>query len=91
MKNMSKCVVIVSIMVILILAWVPWMDDDAIHDKIFRERAHKDGTLGWVVYPNGTEKYELICDYSLNWFPFGRTVASCEGTYYVTFWGTRIP
>jgi len=25
------------------------------------------------------------------WFPFGRWVASCEGGYYVTFWGQIFP
>jgi len=32
----------------------------------------------------------LICDYNVMWFPFGRWVASCEGGYYVTFWGKPI-
>ena len=29
----------------------------------------------------------LICDYKVVWAPLGRWVASCEGGYYVTFWG----
>lgn len=29
----------------------------------------------------------LICDYKVMWAPLGRWVASCEGGYYVTFWG----
>ncbi len=35
----------------------------------------------------GIENGILICDYKVMWFPFGRWVASCEGGYYVTFWG----
>jgi hypothetical protein len=50
-----------------------------------------DGTMGWVDYPNGTKKYELICDYNVMWTPFGRWVASCEGGYYVTFWDKIFP
>lgn len=31
-----------------------------------------------------------MCDYNVMWFPFGRWVASCEGGYYVIFWGKPI-
>ncbi len=73
-----------------LLLWAPWINDKEIHDKVFKEKAHKDGTYGLVVYPNGTKRYELICDYKVMWAPFGRWVASCEGAYYVTFWGAII-
>ena len=33
----------------------------------------------------------LICDYEVRWFPFGRIVGSCEGMYFVTFWGQIFP
>ena len=33
----------------------------------------------------------LICDYEVRWFPFGRIVGSCEGMYFVTFWGQILP
>jgi hypothetical protein len=73
------------------LVWAPWLNNQEIHDRVFQEKAHKDGTYGWVIYPDGTKKYELICDYKVMWAPFGRWVASCEGAYYVTFWGQIIP
>jgi hypothetical protein len=75
------------IVVILILAWAPWIDDEEIHDRVLRERAHIDGTMGWLTQPDGSKVYTLICDYEVHWAPFGRWVASCEGGYYVTFWG----
>jgi len=80
-----------AVVVFLLLAWAPWLDDREIHDRVFRERAHKDGTMGWVTLPNGTEEYTLICDYNVMWFPFGRWVASCEGGYFVTFYGVILP
>lgn len=67
------------------------MNDQNIHDMVFREKAHIDGTLGWVRYPNGTDIYTMICDYHVVWCPFGRWVASCEGGYYVTFWNQILP
>lgn len=91
MKTYSKPVFTLILFVTALIAWAPWMDSKAIHDDVFQEKAHVDGTMGWVVYPNGTKKYELICDYKVSWIPFGRWVASCEGGYYVTFWGKIIP
>ena len=88
MKDGTNKLLLVSVLVVLLLfAWAPWMDDQAVHDRVFQEKAHKDGTIGWVHYSNGTKRYELICDYKVSWFPFGRLVGSCEGIYYVTFWG----
>lgn len=62
------------LLVILLLAWAPWLNEKEIHDKVFQEKAYKDGTMGWVIYPDGTKEYELICDYKVSWFPFGRIV-----------------
>ena len=72
--------VFLTLLVLVLLAWAPWMDDKAIHDRVFEERARIDGTID-------KQTGELICDYTVAWFPFGRWVASCEGGYFVTFWG----
>jgi len=80
MKTKVKVVVVLAVSVWIVLAWAPWMDDKAVHDKVFEERARIDGTID-------KQTGELICDYEVSWFPFGRWVASCEGGYFVTFWG----
>ena len=54
------------------------MDNQALHDRIFEERAHIDGTID-------KETGEPLCDYNVTWIPFGRYVASCEGGYFVWF------
>jgi len=87
MKTSIKLVIVI----VLLLAWAPWLDNNKIHDRVFQEKAHIDGTMGWVIYPDGSKHYELICDYKVMWFPFGRYVASCEGGYFVTFWYQIIP
>ncbi len=87
MKKNTKIVFILSLIVLFLLAWAPWLNEKEIHDRVFQEKAHKDGTMGWVIYPDGTKEYELICDYKVSWFPFGRIVGSCEGIHFVTFWG----
>ena len=79
MKQKIKIAIAALVLLLILLAWAPWLDDQAIHDKIFQERAHIDGTID-------KQTGELICDYSVGWFPFGRYVASCEGGYFVTFW-----
>ncbi|MBP8994869.1 MAG: hypothetical protein KBG30_13820 [Bacteroidales bacterium] len=56
------------------------MNNKTIHDKVFKERAKIDGTID-------KQTDELMCDYNVMRFPFGRYAASCEGDYFVTFWG----
>lgn len=70
----------VAVLVLLLLAWAPWMNDLTVHDMVFSARAATDGTID-------KETGDLICDYEVRWAPFGRWVASCEGGYFVTFWG----
>jgi hypothetical protein len=89
MKKNTK-IIILTLLALFLLILAPWMDNQAIHDRVFQEKAHKDGTMGWVIQPDGTREYTLICDYNVMWFPFGRWVASCEGGYFVTFWGKII-
>jgi hypothetical protein len=69
-----------ALVLIVLFVWAPWMDDEAILDKVFEEKALTDGTID-------KQTGELICDYTVSWLPFGRWVASCEGGYFVTFWG----
>jgi hypothetical protein len=83
MKINPNIVLFLAIIVLMLLAWAPWMADKAIHDKVFEEKAWIDGTID-------KQTGELICDYTVSWFPFGRWVASCEGGYFVTFWGKII-
>ena len=80
MTRNKKIIIATIIILIIIVAWAPWLDNQSLHDKVFEERAEIDGTI---------DKYtgELICDYNVMWAPFGRWVASCEGGYYVTPWG----
>jgi hypothetical protein len=90
MTGNRKITSILILLAIFLLIWAPWMDDQGIHDRVFEEKAHIDGTMGWITQPDGTKEYTLICDYNVMWFPFGRWVASCEGGYFVTFWGKII-
>ena len=87
MNKKTKIIIILISLVLVLLFWAPWMDNQIIHDMVFREKAHKDGTMGWILHSDGTREFTLICDYNVMWFPFGRWVVSCEGGYFVTFWG----
>lgn len=82
MEN-NKVFLVVVLTILFLLALAPWMDNKAVHDKVFLERAMVDGTID-------RETGELICDYNVTWFPFGRYVASCEGGDFVWFWEIRI-
>ena len=84
MTRNKKIIIAIITAVIVIFAGAPWLNNQSLHDKVFEERAKIDGTI---------DKYtgEQICDYKVMWAPFGRWVASCEGGYYVTFWGGYFP
>jgi hypothetical protein len=90
MKKGVKTIILTIVLILLLFVWAPWMDNQAIHDKVFQEKAHKDGTMGWITKPDGTRVYTLLCPYNVRWRPFGRIVVSCEGGYFVTFWGKII-
>jgi len=72
-----------ALLLLLFFAWAPWIDDQTVHDVVFQERAWIDGTID-------KRTGEVICDYRVSWAPFGRWVASCEGGYFVAFWGSII-
>jgi len=67
----------------IVLTWSPWLDSKELHDRVMRERGTSDGTIG--------SDGEIICDYQVMRFPLGRWVVSCEGGWYVTFWGMIFP
>lgn len=80
MKRKNKFILTILLLTIFLLAWAPLVNNKDIHDKVFNKRSKIDGTID-------KQTGELICDYNVGWFPFGRYVASCEGGYFVTFWG----
>ena len=79
------------LLALLLLAWAPWLNNQAIYQEARRTRAMRDGTYGWVRCVDGSVRRMWVCDYTVRWALFGRWVASCEGAYYVTFWGQMLP
>ncbi|MFA5303835.1 MAG: hypothetical protein WC393_04865 [Candidatus Nanoarchaeia archaeon] len=84
MEKNIKIIIITVLLIILFFVWAPWMNNQEIYDIVFQEKANTDGTID-------KNTGELICDYNVMWFPFGRYVASCEGGYFVTFYGSITP
>jgi hypothetical protein len=72
--------IIFFLAILLLFAFAPWMDGKKIHDEVLLEKGRLDGTID-------RNTGELICDYQVGWVPFGRVALSCEGMWYVTFWG----
>lgn len=83
MNRNLKIAIFAFLLILFLLAWAPWLDNQALHDRIMQEKARIDGTID-------KQTGELICDYNVMWTPFGRWVASCEGGYFVTFSGQII-
>jgi len=70
-----------------------WKDGTITTAEHFKELSNE--TLQKWIEDSGRKGVEnngiLICDYEVKWFPFGRIVRSCEGIYFVTFWGQIFP
>ncbi len=45
MKRNIKIGIIVALLILLIFAWAPWLDNQAIHDNVLKEKGWKDGTI----------------------------------------------
>lgn len=45
MKQKTKIAITAIALFLLLLAWAPWLNDQALHDKILQERGRKDGTI----------------------------------------------
>ena len=54
--------VITAILIILIFAFAPWLNDREIHERVLKEKGRLDHTID--------EDGRLICDYKVNWAPF---------------------
>lgn len=85
-KDMNKKIsllVIFLFIIMILLAWSPWLNNEKIYQETYDERADIDGTI---------DPYtgSLVCDYSVTWVPFGRKISSCEAVYFVTFFGHRL-
>ena len=103
MKQKIKIAIAAIALFLILFAWAPWLNDQALHDKILQERGRRDGTIVPENKISGNEEILqelreesikagitdgiLICDYKVQGLPFGRYIASCEGGYFVTFWG----
>jgi hypothetical protein len=83
MERREILVVVAPFVVLLMLVVAPWMDSQAVHDLVLEEKGRKDGTID--------SEGNLICDYNVMWVPFGRVALSCEGGWFVTFWGWILP
>ena len=57
------------LLILLLFAWAPWLNDQTIQDKVLQEKGKTDGTIDKDGNP--------ICGYKVSWLPFGRYAASC--------------
>ena len=46
MKKNTKIIIILTLLALFLLILAPWMDNQVIQDRVFQEKAHKDGTMG---------------------------------------------
>lgn len=75
---MKKILIGLSVILLLVVvAWAPWMDNDSVQNFVVNAYGTKDGTVQYG---------KVVCEYSVRWVPFGRLAVSCEGGHFVPFW-----
>ena len=65
---MAKKKLAVVAIILLFLAWAPWMNDEKLTKWAIEKRAPIDGTR--------LEDGSILCEYNSMWMPFGRWIAS---------------
>ena len=77
MENKTKAITIVAILLIVVLAWAPWISDEYVLNKVKANSNFKSQ------HPSGIENSEI----NVFWLPFGKGVATYEGLWYIPFFG----
>jgi hypothetical protein len=80
MVSKKRLSIIVLLFVLLLFSWAPWMNSKELSERVLKEKGLIDGTID-------KKMGRIVCDYKVSWVPFGRLVGSCEGIYFVTFYG----
>lgn len=78
MMKLRLTFAIIAIVILAVLTWAPWMDEQKIITDTYFQRANMDGTA------------KAQCGYTAVTVPLGRWITSCESGYYITFWGKRL-
>ena len=79
-NNNLIIILLLSIVALALLFWSPWLKNEYVYNKVFKEKAVKDKMID-------TKTGELWCDYHIIWVPFGRLISSCESNHFMIFWG----
>jgi len=83
MKRNTKIILILAIVLLLLLAWAPWITDDYARNKVMLDSQFiKIHGLG-----SGQENPEI----TVGWFPFGRWITTYDASWFVSFYGSVFP
>lgn len=96
MKKRSKIILVITILVISLLAWAPWITNDYAINKVldyYTKNPPPTNEYGQAVSGKimdidevpGITRGDLAI--SGQWYPFGKFVVNPEGGFFVFFWG----
>lgn len=80
MKTNIKSILVIGIILILLLAWAPWITKEYALNKV------KSNSNFMNQHPNGIQDFEI----NVFWLPFGKAVTTYEGLWYVSFFSMII-
>ena len=87
MKNKTKIILAIIILVLILLAWAPWITDSYAINKVTKKLGGNDAKFNYL----GEEMTIKEVPKNVGWFPFGRSVGfPSEAVWFVTFYGDAI-
>lgn len=87
MRNKTKNIILLVILIILVLAWAPWVTDNYAIDKVTKKLGGPDAKFNYL----GESKSTKDIPKSIKWFPFGKLVYfPSEAVWFITFYGDII-
>lgn len=77
METKTKLILAIGIILLLLLAWAPWITKEYALNKV------RSNSNFINQHPDGIQDFEI----NVFWLPFGKGVTTYEGLWYVSFFG----
>ena len=87
MKSKNRIALIITLLVVLLLAWAPWITDNYAISKVVEKLGGPDARFNYL----GQEMAVKDVPTEVHWLPFCRFVTfPGEAGWFVTFWGSVV-
>lgn len=88
MKTKIKAIILITVAIVFLLAWAPWITDDYSINKVIEKLGGSETRFNYLHQDMAVKDIPK----EVGWFPFGRYVTfPGEAGWFVSFYGTISP